>query len=280
MFSVKIDLKKAGFLLLTLLILIIIATMSYNKVSHVLLPINKVQVIAPVRYVTEEEVKTILMKDGIDQLGFFYINMQKIKTALQENHWISNVNVSRIWPDTIRIVFNEDKPLAFWNHNGIVTRHSCEIMPVTPQVKASLKLEMEELNMNEMPLLVGDEKNLQKLCDTLAKLQKSIRPIDRGIKKLEMSKRGSWYLELSDGLIVLLGNKDVLSRADKFINFYTKVDQVDLKSSMGNQVNEIKNRILGKDTGSVIKYIDMRYNNGFAVGSDTRERLTEKMESS
>jgi len=265
------------FLLLTLLILVIIVTMAYNKVSHMLLPINKVQIIAPVRYVTEEEVQTILMKNGIDQVGFFYINMQQIKTALQENHWISHVSVSRIWPDTIRIVFNEGKPLAFWDRdNSIVTRHTCEVMPVTAQVKAGLKLEMEELKMNEMPSLVGDEKNLQKLCDTLEKLQKSIRPIDIGIKKLAMSKRGSWYLELSNGLIVLLGNKDVLSRVDKLISFYSKIEKLELQS----QVDEIKNKILGKDSQSVIKYIDLRYNNGFAVGSDTKERLTEKMESS
>jgi cell division protein FtsQ len=264
--------KSAGFLLLTLLILVIIVTMAHNKLSHMVLPITKVQVIAPVRYVTEEEVQTILMKNGIDQIGFFYINMQKIKTALQENHWISQVNVSRIWPDTIRIVFNEDKPLAFWDQNSVVTRHSCELMPITAQVKAGLKLEMEELKMNEMPSLLGDEKNLQKLCDTLENLQKSIRPIDIGIKKLAMSKRGSWYLELSNDLIVLLGNKDILSRVSKLISFYPNIEK--LQNLNGDTSDHVR------DAGSVIRYVDLRYNNGFAVGSDTRERLIQKMESS
>jgi cell division septal protein FtsQ len=78
-----------------------------------------------------------------------------------------------------------------------------------------------------------------------------------------MSQRGSWYLELNNDLIVLLGRKDILNRIQKFVSFF---------ADYGSELN--KTELNTKN----ITYIDMRYNNGLAVGTGIKQNLIELME--
>lgn len=214
-------------------------------------PIKTVQVIAPLRYVTEKDVEDLLIKANIAQTDFFYINMLKLKKQLKQNQWIDDINIARVWPDKIRINFAEQEPLAFWN-KSVITKGSCEIASVPDAVSGM-----------SLPVLVGNEKNTEKLCDTLEKLQSSIKPLDMEIKKLAMSQRGSWYLELNNDLIVLLGRKDIINRIQKFVSFFA-----DYSSELNKTELNTKNII----------YIDMRYNNGLAVGTGIKQNLIELME--
>jgi cell division protein FtsQ len=66
-----------------------------------------------------------------------------------------------------------------------------------------------------------------------------------GLKALRLDPRGSWELELSNGINVRLGRRDVEQRLARLVEVVTIV--------VSNRLNEVA-------------YIDMRYSNGFAVG--------------
>ncbi|MBP9722012.1 MAG: cell division protein FtsQ/DivIB [Gammaproteobacteria bacterium] len=229
-------------------------------------PINKVQIFAPMRFVTEQEVEDLLTKADISKVNFFYLDMARIKLGLKQNYWIDDIKIARVWPDQLRIKFDEHEPLAYWNNNGIMTRQTCEIIPLDNNLKNNkLETNLARLSGANLPKLVGKEENSKKLCDILEKLKISIKPIDIEIKKLSLSNRGSWYLELTNGLIILLGKKDILNRTDLFVSFFLKL-------------KELKKTSITSFEDNKIAYIDMRYNNGLAVGAVIKTSLNELVE--
>lgn len=236
-----------------------LVTSGISLIYYDALPLKHIQVVAPFYYVKEQEVQQVILDTKLQDESFFSINMQEIKQKLMSNPWIYNVNIKRVWPDKLRISFNEDSPVAYLNNNGIITLRECKIVELSSSLNDTLKT--EELNKDDfiLPKLVGNKKKSKKLCDTLEKLQKSVKPIDVRIKKLVMSQRDSVYIELEDGLIVLLGNKDIIKRAQKFVSYYNKLNN-------------------GKDAKKKFAYIDMRYRNGLAVGMEMKQNLIEIME--
>lgn len=222
-------------------------------------PLKYIQVVAPFYYVKEEEVQQIILDSKLEDKTFFTIDMQEIKSKLMGNPWLRDVNIKRVWPDKLRISFSEDSPVAYLNNNGIITLLECRIVELSNSLNDTLKAESLSKNNVMLPKLVGNEKNSKKLCDTLEKLQKSVKPIDVRIKKLVISQRDSVYLELENGLIVLLGNKNINKRAQRFVSYYNKVND-------------------SKDAKKKFAYIDMRYRNGLAVGMEMKQNLIEIME--
>ena len=66
-----------------------------------------------------------------------------------------------------------------------------------------------------------------------------------GVAALRLDARGAWELDLSTGVTVRLGRRQVDERMDRFVQF-------------GAQV------IAGQ--AADIRYVDMRYSNGFSIG--------------
>lgn len=228
-----------------------------------LFPINTVQVIAPLRFVTENEIKDTILETNVANKGFFNINMRKVKKLLSKNPWLYDINLIRVWPDKLRITFNEDRPLAYLNNQGIITQRDCKFLELNDSLNDAL--ERNGYNRSrKLPILVGDKKKHQKLCDTLEKLKISVKPIDVSIKKLVISQRDSIYIELENGLIVLLGKQEIEKRVNRFVSSYFKLMDDYLRSS--------------KDKAMSSLYVDMRYHDGLAVGNRTEQDIIELME--
>ncbi len=70
-----------------------------------------------------------------------------------------------------------------------------------------------------------------------------LQPAQLEMKRLVLSPRRAWTLELSNGEVVLLGREAVQQRLERFIRFYPQIE------------------------GGVaaLQQADMRYPNGFAV---------------
>jgi cell division protein FtsQ len=73
------------------------------------------------------------------------------------------------------------------------------------------------------------------------------RLIEQGLRvaALRLDARGAWEMDLSNGVTVRLGRRQVDERMDRFVQFAAQV-------------------IAGR--AAEIGYIDMRYSNGFSIG--------------
>lgn len=230
-----------------------------------LMPIEVVQVVAPFKFVDEQSVKKALIEIKIEKMFFFNIDMRAIKRKLSQNPWVKDIKISRVWPNKIKISFQEDEAIAILNDNYLVTRKYCKLSNFKEELR-------NKVDMKDLVILSGSEKNSKKLCDTLAKLKIYVKPIDIRIKKLVMSPRNSWMMQFENGLSVLLGNEDIFNRALRFKSFYTNF------GSGMNAKARTNYLITRKDEDMDGVYIDMRYRNGLAVGRDKGIYLTHNME--
>lgn len=231
-----------------------------------LLPIENVRISAPFQYTSEVQIKNILIKAGIQKANFFSINMSKIIRSLEKNPWIKDVQITRVWPNRVNINYKENAPLAYLNQDKIIIKDNCKVVALPEGLTKNLKYySYENLNDDQiLPFLVGDEKNTKKLCDTLVNIEIYVKPINNRIKKLVFSRRNSIYLELDNGITVLLGKNNILERFKRFVSFISK--------------KGYENLIVSKDAKVDYPYIDMRYHNGLAVGTGKGINLTELME--
>lgn len=221
------------------------------------LPIEVVEIKAPLRYVTQEEVSEILVNNKIDKMGFFSLDMRKISSGLSNNPWIKDIKVARVWPNKLKVTFDEDEIMALFNQDYVLTKKTCKLVRLNIEEK-------DKIITNNLPLLVGDEKKVKKLCDTLAKMKNYVKPIGNRIKKLVISSRDSLYVELENNILVMLGTKNALERFRLFTNYYDRI--------------KVRNKLRSKDADMKFVYFDMRYQNGLAVGKSKGMQLMEIME--
>ena len=78
------------------------------------------------------------------------IDLDDVRARLKENPWIAEASVSRRLPDTLKIVVQERKPIAIWQHQGRLS-----VIDVYGRV---LETERVKQFMN-LPLVVGPDAN-------------------------------------------------------------------------------------------------------------------------
>jgi len=78
------------------------------------------------------------------------------------------------------------------------------------------------------------------------RLMKILEPYEVSVDRLRLSRQQSWYGHLSSGLEVAMGEQNIESRLERFMRFLPDAESR-FKSS--------------------IKYVDLRYTNGFSVSS-------------
>ncbi|MBP5789127.1 MAG: cell division protein FtsQ/DivIB [Neisseriaceae bacterium] len=161
--------------------------------------------------------------------NIFSVNLNKIKARFEQIVWVEQVEVSRVWPDTIAVRIIERQPLALWNDEQLIDTKG--------------KVFDASVN-NPLPKFYGAENSEKTMVKTYAALQKSLSAVDLTIEKLFCDERHAWQLSLNNGITVKLGRDDTQNRINRFVSYW----QSTLKPQAG-----------------AIDYVDMRYRNGFAV---------------
>lgn len=192
-------------------------------------PIKEVK-IAGLEHIDHQEVQHLLRP--LVTKGFFTVDVDLIKERLTHFSWVSEAYVRRIWPNQIVIQVIEKKPIASWNHAGLLTT-SGEIF--SPN---------QDSNPKDLPMFVGPEGEHMQMLNYYLKMTTLLEPLQFKIVSLELKPELTWQVTLSNGIKLNMGYKDVLTRISHFVKVYPQI--------VGNR---------GKD----VDYVDLRYANGFAV---------------
>lgn len=195
------------------------------------LPVNKIHALGAFNMVNETMLREVVAKTVTG--GYFTVNVDEVKHAVEEIPWVYQANVSRVWPDTISINVTEQSALAYWATGGIVNQHGTLFKPTETNKSLSLPvfdapLGMER-NMTEFYLMARD----------------IVEPLGLIITHLHMDSRRAYRLTLSNGIDVLLGRENMQDRLKRFARVYQKV--------LATRAEDIER-------------IDTRYSNGLAVG--------------
>jgi cell division protein FtsQ len=192
--------------------------------------IATVQIEGALRFVSGEDIKEAVSRFASASL--VAIDLDLLKTELEEQPWISQVTVRREWPDRLVIQVEEEQPIARWNERHLLNQQGQIFSPENPMIELQL------------PRLTGPEQSEQQVMLQYLQFNQLLYPLGVRIRDLAVNDRGAWTMTLTNGAEVRLGRDRVIERLRRLIVF--------LESEHGKEITNI---------GS----IDLRYRNGIAV---------------
>jgi len=177
--------------------------------------------------------------------GFLSVDLDALRAALESIPWIDRARVERRWPNAVRVSIVEHVPAARWGEDGLMNTRG-ELF-----LKAARHIPPELPQLNGPP---GTEGQVAKLyLETYPRLL----AVGLRLARVELDPRGAWELTLSNGVEVRLGRQDVQARLDRFIN--------------------VASQLVAANNGQV-RYVDLRYSNGFSVGWNAPTRVAQDPE--
>ena len=206
-------------------------------------PIASIQLEGEFRRVAVGQVEAVVKE--FQGAGFASVDLYAVRTAVEAIPWIDHVRVARRWPNGLQIALTEHQPAARWGEHGLLN------------VRGELFLREAQQVPLELPQLLGPEGTQQQVTRLYFELAPQLLKAGLRVSQVELDARGAWQLTLANGVQVRLGRQDVRARVDRLVR------------SAGP--------LVAAQTGT-IRYIDLRYSNGFSVGWNATARVAQGAE--
>lgn len=204
-------------------------------------PLKSVAVEGQFQYLPKDRAMELIERE-IDG-DFLQLNLNRLKSELQEDPWVDHVYLSRRWPDTLVVKIAEQTPIARWDANGFLNQRG-EII----RVKETDKL-------LGLPWLQGNEINAREIMQQYQDLSTLLRSRGLEIVALKCDNKKSWRLTLKNDKEIAIGREEVMEKLRRFVTVYDK-----FLSSVWSDV----------------KAIDVRYSNGVSVEWITDSETAKK----
>lgn len=164
--------------------------------------------------------------------GMILLSADKLEKALAQIPWVATVSIGRQWPGELIITIHEENPAAHWdddeliNDKGTAFKATHEVLPHT------------------LPWLKGPQNEATKVWMGYQEMETLLAPTGLKISAVDLGANNAWEIELNNGMPLILGSDNVVSRLKRFVDIYPKI--------FDNNAN-------------AVEYIDLRYSNGLAV---------------
>lgn len=191
-------------------------------------PLNNVQVEAPFVYVSKQTIEQQLTP--FIKKGLLHINKSAIAKNLSSLPWVKQVNVKRVYPDTLFINLIERQPVAIFNDNDFLDDNGVS-SPINQDVHPPL------------PKLKGNAGSEKELLQELKKVSKLLKAATLMVDVLE-KRSSTLILTLSDGLKIVVDEKGAKDRLTRFVKIYPQLLQ---------------------KKAQPLAQVDLRYKHGLAV---------------
>ena len=224
----------AAFIMLCIVVLI--------TVNSSLFPLRTLAVENAVQHVDAQIVSEAIA--GRVQGNFFGVDLEVVRSALEQMPWVRRAHVRREWPDRLQVELEEQVAVARWGEktgsDQLVNRYG-ELF--------------NGRSAEELPRFIGPLGSELEVARHYVEFSQSISPLNAGITQIVLSERSAWQLKLAmkdePPLTLMLGRSEsegdsqsVNLRLQRFVQHYPR-----LKARLNRGV----------------QYVDLRYPNGFAV---------------
>jgi cell division protein FtsQ len=171
-------------------------------------PINTVKIGATYEHIDRKQLESILAKYIGD--SYFSLSTNKLYQDLISINWADQVEIQRIWPDTLKITIIEKIPVATWN-NALMTEGG-ELFNVGI-----------ENNDIKLPHLSGPPNQQLEVLQNYQKLSKLLSIYGLHAAVLQLRDNQAWELSLTNGVQLHLGKRDLEQRLQRFCKAYPAV---------------------------------------------------------
>lgn len=162
--------------------------------------------------------------------NFFTVDIDRLRKSLEQLPWVRNVGIRREFPDRLVVQLEEHQALARWNGSALVNKQGEVFVASSEQ---------------ELPEFSGQDETSEEITRNFTEFDQQLAPLNLQIVKLALSPRHAWQLRLNNNMVLELGREDMQPRLERFVEAYP----YSLAAIQGR-----------------VKYVDLRYRNGFAVG--------------
>jgi cell division protein FtsQ len=163
------------------------------------------------------------------QGNFFTVDIERLRQSLEKLPWVRSAGIRREFPHHLEVQLEEYQPLARWNNNALVDSQGEVFVAQSDLV---------------MPDFAGQDGTAAEVAQRYEQFSQQLSGLDLQVTRLVLSPRHAWQLRLSNGMVLELGREDVQQRLTRFVEAYPY------------SLAAIQSRV---------KYVDLRYSNGFAV---------------
>lgn len=213
----------------------LIAAMSYGALrgGEILLdrPVRHLSVEGPFQRVSAVQVEAA-MAPGLKK-GFLSLDLDQLRYRVQALDWVDRAEIGRVWPDSLVVRITEHRAAARWGQTGLL------------DVRGELFTRNARHEYPELPKLDGPDGSEAEVAALYLKLKDRLADARLTLDSLRLDARGAWRFTLAGGQEVRIGREDVDARLDRFFGVVAPALA---------------------DRFTRIRYVDMRYTNGFAVG--------------
>jgi cell division protein FtsQ len=174
--------------------------------------------------------------------NFFTIDLAKTRQAFEAVPWVRVAVVHRDFPNRLRAVLLEHRPMAMWGEDDAGT-----LLNEQGQV---FEASLEDADAERLPRLKGPLAESQTVAALYMALSPRFQKLDMEIDLLELTPRGSWRIHTKNGGHIELGRgsqSEILQRLDVFL---TTLKQVSARYGRG---------------ASALAGADLRHKDGYAL---------------
>lgn len=193
-----------------------------------LFPVRSVRLDAAPQRVVAAEVLAVARNEV--RGNFFTVDIGRLRQALEKLPWVRSVTVRREFPDRLAVQLEEHQALARWNNSALVNAQGEVFSAASEQA---------------LPNFIGQTGDSHEVAQRYAEFSRQLAALNLQVTQLVLTPRHAWQLRLSNGTVLELGREEMQQRLARFVAVYPY--------SLANQA-------------SAVRYVDMRYRNGFAVG--------------
>lgn len=229
-----------------------------------LFPLHSVRLIEAPQRVDAPGLLQVVRKEAHG--NFFTVDIERLRASLEKLPWVRSVNIRREFPNSLAVQLEEHRALARWNNSALVNQQGEVFFVRTDWVAESgqklpgfigqdgTSLEVTQhyaqfsqqlAALNESMFLDCSLSRLRGRVGVGESVHGTCSAANLQVAQLALSPRHAWQLRLSNGLVLELGREDMQQRLARFVTVYP----YSLAAMQGT-----------------LKYVDLRYPNGFAVG--------------
>lgn len=202
------------------------------------LPIKHVRVEGAFQHISKKKMKELLLSQV--SYGLYNADIQQIHQSVYTLPWVENVEVKRVWPDTLDIKLTEQTPVVRWKNTGFLNRNGDLFKPKNKQ------------GFDHLPLLSGSKEHEKELLQTMQELNVILAEKNMRVAALKVDKRRAWTIKLQNNMELILGKNKPLKKLKRF-----------LKTQY----------LIGEQQIAQVAIADLRYPNGYSLAwkSGTKE---------
>ena len=159
--------------------------------------------------------------------------MDYLKNSIEKVDWDRNANIRRSYPNKVIIFIEEYKPVAVWNNDFYISENG--------NIFSANKIE------KKLPKLSSFANRNIIIFEYFSLRSDGIlnNKINEKIYQIKEDEIRSLTVSFASNIAVKFGSQNIKERIDIFLKVYKTLNSSDLKK---------------------IRYIDMRYSNGFSIG--------------